>query len=209
MEVGADALLIGVGPGAACTSREVLASACRRSRPPPMRPPARGLPLKKTGRYIPSSRRRDDDGRRTCARLRLPAPTRDDRLGLRARDRGARARLSLGHGDAAREPAAGHAIRVGIAGSPSRSCSGGLSRKTARSTSSGPSAPAWARWRAQSIRELQQTELIIAPTIKTRARSSSRRRSWGVHARGRAAREPDRRPQRGWAVLPPHRPPHP
>jgi hypothetical protein len=39
MQTGVDALLIGVGQGAACTSREVLGLGVRRSRPPRTRPP--------------------------------------------------------------------------------------------------------------------------------------------------------------------------
>src|SRR5262245_6022081 len=53
MEVGADALLIGVGPGAACTSREVLGLGVPQVTATADAAAARDFHYKKTGRYIP------------------------------------------------------------------------------------------------------------------------------------------------------------
>jgi len=102
MDVGADALLIGVGPGAACTSREVLGLGVPQVTATADAAAARDFYWKQSGRYVPII----TDGRRRG----------HDRIGLRARDRSAGARLPLGHGDAARQPAARHTDPCGHRG---------------------------------------------------------------------------------------------
>ena len=182
METGVDALLIGVGPGAACTSREVLGA--RRApghRHRRLRGGARLLLQADRPLRADHHRRRHDDGRRHLQGARLRRRRGHDRLRLRARQGGARPRLSLGHGDAALEPAArdAHPRRASPARS-SRSSSGPPSPRTARSTWSARSAPAWARSARADIRELQQTELIIAPSIKTEGKVFQRAQKLGA-----------------------------
>src|SRR5260370_32785202 len=53
MECGVDALLIGVGPGAACTSREVLGLGVPQVTATADAAAARDFHYKSTGRYIP------------------------------------------------------------------------------------------------------------------------------------------------------------
>src|SRR5678816_4586918 len=53
METGVDALLIGVGPGAACTSREVLGVGVPQVTATADSAAARDFYYKRTGRYVP------------------------------------------------------------------------------------------------------------------------------------------------------------
>ena len=110
MDCGVDALLIGVGPGAACTSREVLGLGVPQVTATADSAAARDFYYKRTGRYVPII---TDGGMTTggdiCKALRLRRGRGHDRLRLRARQGGAGPRLSLGHGHAALEPAARHA----------------------------------------------------------------------------------------------------
>jgi IMP dehydrogenase family protein len=109
MEVGADALLIGVGPGAACTSREVLGLGVPQVTATADAAAARDFYWKQSGPLrADHHRRRHDDGRRRLQGVRLRRRLGHDRIGVRAGDRSARPRLPLGDGDAAREPAARH-----------------------------------------------------------------------------------------------------
>jgi len=55
MEAGASAVLVGVGPGAACTTRQVLASEFRKSPPSPMRPLRGMISSRELANMFPSS----------------------------------------------------------------------------------------------------------------------------------------------------------
>ncbi len=119
MDVGADALLIGVGPGAACTSREVLGLGVPQVTATADAAAARDFHWKQTGRYVPII---TDGGMTTggdvCKAFASGADAVMIGSAFARADRGARARLPLGHGDPARQPSrAGTRIRVGIAGS--------------------------------------------------------------------------------------------
>jgi IMP dehydrogenase len=63
MQCGADALLIGVGPGAACTSREVLGLGVPQVTATADSAAARDFYYKRTGRYVPVI---TDGGMTTC-----------------------------------------------------------------------------------------------------------------------------------------------
>jgi IMP dehydrogenase/GMP reductase len=109
METGVDALLIGVGPGAACTSREVLGVGVPQVTATADSAAARDFYYKRTGPLRADHHRwRHDDGRRYLQGAGLRCRRRDDRLRVRAREGSPRPRLSLGHGDAALEPAPRH-----------------------------------------------------------------------------------------------------
>src|SRR5262250_3108542 len=106
MECGADALLIGVGPGAACTSREVLGLGVPQVTATADSAAARDFYYKRTGRYVPIV---TDGGMTTggdICKAFASGGRCHDRLRLRPRPGGAGARLSLGHGHSALEPAA-------------------------------------------------------------------------------------------------------
>ena len=100
MRTGAAGVLVGVGPGAACTTRGVLGhrrpagDGDRRRRGRPLAAHARDRRVRPGHR-----RRRHAQRRRRLQGDRLRRRRRDDRLAARARLRGARPRLPLGHGD--------------------------------------------------------------------------------------------------------------
>jgi len=134
-----------------------------------MRAAARDFHYKKTGRYIPVV---TDGGMTTggdvCKAFASGADAVMIGSAFRARDRGARARLSLGHGDAARETCRGaRASASASRARSSRSCFGRAFTEDGTLNLVGAIRTCMGSVGAQSIRELQQTELIIAPTIKT------------------------------------------
>ena len=107
MRTGAVGVLVGVGPGAACTTRGVLGigvPAGHRDR----RRPGRALAAHAGDRRVLQRhrRRRHAQRRRHLEGLRLRRRRRDDRLAARARLRGAGPRLPLGHGHLPSRPAA-------------------------------------------------------------------------------------------------------
>ena len=145
MRTGAVGVLVGVGPGAACTTRGVLgigvpqATAIADVQARPLAAHARDRHVRERDR-----RRRHAQRRRHRQGLRVRRRRGDDRLPARARARGARPRLPLGHGDlplvaparrARRDQAERHAR-----GDPARP---GDTRTTAPSTCSARCGPRW------------------------------------------------------------------
>ena len=134
MGCGVDALLIGVGPGAACTSREVLGLGVPQVTATADSAAARDFYYKKTGRYVPII---TDGGmthrRRHLQGVRLGRRRGHDRLRLRAAPRKRRAAATTGAW-----PRRTRTCRVARAsasasrGRSSRSSSGPRSPRTAR-----------------------------------------------------------------------------
>ena len=148
METGMDALLVGVGPGAACTSREVLGLGVPQVTATADCAAARDVYYKQNGPLrADHHRRRHAHRRRRLQGVRLRRRRGHDRLRLRAGQRGAGPRLSLGHGHAAREPAARHAHPGGHRG---HARADPVRPRVHRGRHPEPggraSAPAWARW---------------------------------------------------------------
>ena len=109
MQCGIAGVLIGVGPGAACTSRGVLGLGVPQVTATVDCAAARDHHHKKTGKYIPHHhRRRHEQGRRRLQGAGLRLGRRDGRQRLRPREGSAGPWQSLGHGHAARESAARH-----------------------------------------------------------------------------------------------------
>src|SRR5215211_3441503 len=94
MRTGAVGVLVGVGPGAACTTRGVLGIGVPQATAIADVAAARSQHMLETGEYCKVIA---DGGMRNGDRVRRRR--RDDRLTARARVRGARPRLPLGHGD--------------------------------------------------------------------------------------------------------------
>ena len=136
MRTGAAGVLVGVGPGAACTTRGVLGIGVPQATAIADVAAARSQHMLETGRLRQGDRRRRHAQRRRRRQGdRLRRRRGDDRLAAGARLRGARPRLPLGHGDvppdaAARRPR-GDARRTGRS---RRSSSARRARTTARST---------------------------------------------------------------------------
>ncbi len=100
MRTGAAGVLVGVGPGAACTTRGVLGLGVPQATAIADVAGARSTHMLETGEYVQVIA---DGGMRTGGDVvqgdRVRRRRGDDRLAARARLRGARARLPLGHGD--------------------------------------------------------------------------------------------------------------
>jgi IMP dehydrogenase len=168
MTTGVDALLIGVGPGAACTTREVLGLGVPQVTATADAAAARDFHCKQTGRYVPII---TDGGMTTGGDICKALAAGADAVMIgsafaRAREapgRGYHWGMATPHANLPR----GTRIRVGVVGSleqillgPAFTDDGTMNLVGALKTCMGSVG-------ARTIRELQLTELIIAPAIKT------------------------------------------
>src|SRR5574342_475306 len=168
MDCGVDALLIGVGPGAACTSREVLGLGVPQVTATADAAAARDLHYKQTGRYVPIV---TDGGMTTGGDICKALASGADAVmigsafarAIEAPGRGYHWGMATPHSNLPR----GTRIRVGIAGpleqillGPAFTDDGTMNLIGALKTCMGSVG-------ARTIREFQLTELIIAPAIKT------------------------------------------
>ncbi|MBM4441278.1 MAG: GuaB3 family IMP dehydrogenase-related protein [Candidatus Rokubacteria bacterium] len=168
MEVGADALLIGVGPGAACTSREVLGLGVPQVTATADSAAARDFYYKQTGRYVPII---TDGGMTTGGDVCKALASGADAVMIgsafaratEAPGRGYHWGMATPHVNLPR----GTRIRVGISGSLEQILFGPAFTEDGTLNLVGAIRTCMGSVGARNIRELQQTELIIAPTIKT------------------------------------------
>jgi IMP dehydrogenase len=168
METGVDALLIGVGPGAACTTREVLGLGVPQVTATADAAAARDFYLKQTGRYVAIIA----DGGMTsggdiCKALAAGADA--VMIGsafaraLEAPGRGYHWGMATPHQNLPR----GTRIRVGVAGSLEHILFGPAFTDDGTMNLVGAIRTCMGSVGARTIREFQLTELIIAPAIKT------------------------------------------
>jgi len=168
METGIDALLIGVGPGAACTTREVLGLGVPQVTATADSAAARDFHYKQTGRYVPII---TDGGMTTGGDICKAFAAGADAVmigsafarAVEAPGRGYHWGMATPHSNLPR----GTRIRVGVVGpleqilfGPAFTDDGTMNLVGALRTCMGSVG-------ARTIRELQLTELIIAPAIKT------------------------------------------
>jgi IMP dehydrogenase len=168
MEIGVDALLIGVGPGAACTTREVLGLGVPQVTATADAAAARDFHYKQRGRYVPII---TDGGMSTGGDICKAIASGADAVmigsafarALEAPGRGYHWGMATPHSNLPR----GTRIRVGVVGpleqilfGPAFTDDGTMNLVGALRTCMGSVG-------ARNIRELQLTELIIAPAIKT------------------------------------------
>ncbi len=168
MDTGVDALLIGVGPGAACTTREVLGLGVPQVTATADAAAARDFYFKQRGRYVPII---TDGGMTTGGDLCKALAAGADAVmigsafarALEAPGRGYHWGMATPHSNLPR----GTRIRVGVVGpleqilfGPAFTDDGTMNLVGALRTCMGSVG-------ARTIRELQLTELIIAPAIKT------------------------------------------
>jgi IMP dehydrogenase len=181
MHCGVDALLIGVGPGAACTSREVLGLGVPQVTATADSAAARDFYYKQTGRYVPII---TDGGMTTGGDICKALASGADAVMIgsafaRAQEapgRGYHWGMATPHSNLPR----GTRIRVGVSGlleqilfGPAFTEDGTLNLVGAIRTCMGSVG-------ARSIRELQQTELIIAPSMKTEGKVFQRAQKLGT-----------------------------
>ena len=168
MDVGADALLIGVGPGAACTSREVLGLGVPQVTATTDAAAARDFYWKRSGRYVPII---TDGGMTTGGVVCKAFASGADAVmigsafarAIEAPGRGYHWGMATPHANLPR----GTRIRVGSAGPLEQILFGPAFTEDGTLNLVGAIRTCMGSVGARTIRDLQQTELIIAPTIKT------------------------------------------
>ncbi|MBI1736119.1 MAG: GuaB3 family IMP dehydrogenase-related protein [Candidatus Rokubacteria bacterium] len=168
MQQGVDAVLVGVGPGAACTSREVLGLGVPQVTATADSAAARDFYYKQTGRYVPII---TDGGMTTGGDVCKALASGADAVMIgsafaratEAPGRGYHWGMATPHSNLPR----GTRIRVGISGSLEQILFGPAFTEDGTLNLVGAIRTCMGSIGAQSIRELQQTELIIAPAIKT------------------------------------------
>jgi IMP dehydrogenase len=168
MECGVDALLIGVGPGAACTSREVLGLGVPQVTATADSAAARDFYYKQSGRYVPIV---TDGGMTTGGDVCKAFAAGADAVMIgsafaraaEAPGRGFHWGMATPHQNLPR----GTRIRVGVAGSLEQILFGPAFTEDGTLNLVGAIRTCMGSVGARTIRELQQTELIIAPAIKT------------------------------------------
>src|SRR4030095_14234169 len=197
MECGTDALLIGVGPGAACTSREVLGLGVPQGTATADAAEARDFYYKRTGRYVPII---TDGGMTTGGDICKALASGADAVMIgsafaRAKEapgRGYHWGMATPHSNLPR----GTRIRVGIAGPLEQILFGPAFTEDGTLNLVGAIRTCMGSVGARTIRELQQTELIISPTIKTEGTVFQQAQQVG-HPRERGAHVGRRRQDRG------------
>ena len=181
MGCGVDALLIGVGPGAACTSREVLGLGVPQVTATADSAAARDFYYKKTGRYVPII---TDGGMTTGGDICKAFASGADAVMIgsafaRAKEapgRGYHWGMATPHSNLPR----GTRIRVGVAGSLEQILFGPAFTEDGTLNLVGAIRTCMGSVGAMNIRELQQTELIIAPSIKTEGKVFQRAQKLGT-----------------------------
>lgn len=168
METGASAVLVGVGPGAACTTREVLGVGVPQVTATIDTASARDDYFKRTGRYVPII---TDGGMRTGGDICKALASGADAVMIGSAF--ARAKEAPGQGyhwgmaTSDENLPRGARIKVGITGSlreilygPARLDDGSQNLVWAIKTCMGYCG-------VKSIKEMQEVEMVIAPAIKT------------------------------------------
>src|SRR5438552_6923087 len=181
MQSGVDALLIGVGPGAACTSREVLGLGVPQVTATADSAAARDFHYKKTGRYVPII---TDGGMSTGGDVCKAFASGADAVMIgsafaratEAPGRGYHWGMATPHVNLPR----GTRIRVGVVGPLTQILFGPAFTDDGTMNLMGALRTGMGSLGARTIRELQQTELIIALSIKTEGKVFQRAQKLGT-----------------------------
>jgi IMP dehydrogenase len=168
LQTGISGLLVGVGPGAACTSREVLGVGVPQVTATMDCSEARDLFYRETGRYVPII---TDGGMRTGGDVNKALASGADAVMLgspfaqtsEAPGRGHHWGMATPHGALPR----GTRIRVGISGSLDTVLFGPTSRTDGTQNLVGAIRTCMGVCGASTISEMHDVEMVIAPSIKT------------------------------------------
>jgi IMP dehydrogenase len=172
METGIAGVLIGVGPGAACTSREVLGIGVPQVTATIDAAAARDTYYRETGRYVPII---TDGGVSNGGAMCKSFVAGADAVMLgsilaatkEAPGRGHHWGMATPHGELPR----GTRVRVGIDTTLQKTLFGPTSRTDGRENLVGALRTAMGTCGARTIRDFQKTEMVIAPAIKTEGKS--------------------------------------
>jgi IMP dehydrogenase len=177
MEQGAAAVFVGVGPGAACTTREVLGIGIPQITAVSDVAGARDAFLERTGRYVPVVA---DGGMRRGGELAKAIAAGADALMLGSPL--ARAAEAPGHGVnwgmAAPSPVLprGTRIKVGTVGPLEKILLGPATVSDGSQNLVGALRQSMAALGARTLRDMQQVELVYAPSVQTEGKSWQARR---------------------------------
>jgi IMP dehydrogenase len=176
MEQGAAAIFVGVGPGAACTTREVLGIGIPQVTAVADVAGARDAYQERTGRYVPVVA---DGGMRRGGELAKAIAAGADVLMLgsplaRAAEAPGR---GVNWGMAAPSPVLprGTRIKVGTAGSLDQILFGPATVSDGSQNLMGALRQSMAALGARTIREMQQVEIVYAPSVQTEGKSWQQR----------------------------------
>ena len=172
METGIAAVLIGVGPGAACTSREVLGIGVPQVTATIDAAAARDTYYRETGRYVPII---TDGGVSNGGAMCKSFAAGADAVMLgsilaatkEAPGRGHHWGMATPHGELPR----GTRVKVSIDTTLQQTLFGPTSRTDGRENLVGALRTAMGTCGARTIRDFQKTEMVIAPAIKTEGKS--------------------------------------
>ena len=172
MEQGAAAVFVGVGPGAACTTREVLGIGIPQVTAVADVAAARDAYLQRTGRYVPVVA---DGGMRRGGELAKAIAAGADALMLgsplaRAAEAPGR---GVNWGMAAPSPVLprGTRIKVGTAGSLEKILFGPATVSDGSQNLVGALRQSMAALGARTLHDMQQVELVYAPSVQTEGKS--------------------------------------
>ncbi len=172
METGVGGILVGVGPGAICTSREVLGIGVPQVSATVQCAAARDEFFRETGRYVPII---TDGGIQKSGDLNKAIASGADGVMLGSIFAGTAEAPGLGHHWGMATPHAelprGSRITVGVNTTLERVLFGPTSRNDGSENLIGALRTAMGMCGARNIREFQQAEVIIAPSIKTEGKS--------------------------------------
>jgi IMP dehydrogenase len=172
MEAGAAGLLIGVGPGAACTSREVLGVGVPQVTATIDAAAAREDYLARTGRYVAII---TDGGMRTGGDVCKAFASGADAVMLGSAFAQAEEAPGLGHQWGMATPHAnlprGTRIRTGRAGTLRQILFGPTSRTDGTQNLIGALRTSMGVCGAANLREMHKTEMVIAPAFRTEGKT--------------------------------------
>ena len=181
MQCGVDALLIGVGPGAACTSREVLGLGVPQVTATTDSAAARDFYYKQTGRYVPII---TDGGMTTGGDICKALAAGADAVMIGSAFARSEEAPGLGYHWGMATPhqnlPRGTRIRVGVTGPLEQILLGPAFTDDGTQNLVGAIRTCMGSVGARTIREFQLTELIIAPAIKTEGKVFQRAQKLGL-----------------------------
>ena len=181
MECGPSAILVGIGPGAACTTRGVLGLGVPQVTATVDCAAARDFYLKKSGRYIPII---TDGGMRTGGDVCKAFACGADAVMIgspfakakEAPGKGYHWGMATPHGNLPR----GTRIHVGVSGTLEEILFGPAKTDDGTQNLMGALATAMGSVGVKSLKEFQRTEIIIAPAIQTEGKLAQRTQRVGM-----------------------------
>lgn len=180
MEAGAAAILVGVGPGHICTSRKVLGIGVPQITATADCAAARDDHLAKTGRYVPII---TDGGIRSGGDIAKAIAAGADAVMLgstiaAAEEAPARG-FSWGMATSSADLPRGTRIKVGVAGTLEEILFGPAHRDDGTMNLVGALRLSMASLGARTIKEMQQVEMLIAPSLPTEGKALQRAQGVG------------------------------